>query len=155
MENKEFWNGDFLNGRTQKEYNLRYYEEILYVIDHFDHFDVLAHVDLISRYDPEGPYPFEYLKDILSDIFRKIIKKGKGIEINTSSWHYGLADTTPSKDILTLYRSLGGKIITMGSDAHTPKYIGDHMKEAGQILKEIGFEAYYTYKQHKAVPHLL
>ncbi|MDD3796277.1 MAG: histidinol-phosphatase HisJ family protein [Lachnospiraceae bacterium] len=140
VENKEFWNGEFMKGRSQEEVNLRYYEEMLYVASHFDGFDVLAHVDLISRYDRSGPYPFDRIKDILTDIFNVIIQKGKGIEINTSSWHYGLSDTTPSKDILRLYRSLGGKIITMGSDAHTPNYIGDHMEDAQLILKNLGFK---------------
>ena len=28
VENKEFWTQDFQSGRTQAEYNLRYYEEI-------------------------------------------------------------------------------------------------------------------------------
>lgn len=155
VEDQEFWNGEFLKGRSQAAYHQRYYEELLYAVTHFDGFDVLAHVDLISRYDPAGPYPFSQIRDILTDIFTVVIQKGKGIEINTSSWHYGLSDTTPSRDILALYRSLGGHIITMGSDAHTPDYIGDHMEEAQQILKEIGFSAFHTFASHTPIPHPL
>lgn len=155
VEDKEFWNGDFMSGKTQEEYNRRYYEEMLYLVNHFDGFDVLAHIDLISRYDPAGCYPFEKIRDILTEIFKVIIQQGKGIEINTSSWHYGLSDTTPSGDILKLYRSLGGKIITMGSDAHTPDYVGDHMEEAKNILKEIGFSEFYTFQKHVPIAHLL
>lgn len=155
VEDKEFWTGDFMRGRTQKEYNQKYYEEMLYVIDHFDDYDVLAHVDLFSRYDPAGLYPFYEIKEILTEIFTRIIQKGKGIEINTSSWRYKLSDTTPSKDILRLYRSLGGEIITMGSDAHSTDYLGDHMSEAKQILKELGFTEFHTYTKHNPVAHTL
>lgn len=142
-----------MEGRSQEEYNFRYYEEMLRVVLEFDDFDVLAHVDLISRYDPAGSYPFEKIKDILTDIFKIIIEKGKGIEINTSSWHYGLADTMPSGDILRLYHSLGGEIVTIGSDAHKPEYIGDHFEDARNILKEIGFTKIYTFEKHKPIPH--
>lgn len=155
VDNKEFWTGDFMKGKTQDEYNREYYEEMLYAVKYFDNFDVLSHVDLISRYDPQGAYPFSKIQDILTYIFECVIRKGKGIEINTSSWHYKLSDTMPSRDILKLYRSLGGELITIGSDAHTPEYIGDHMENAMQILKELGFQAFYTYEKHKPVSHML
>ena len=35
----------------------------------------------------------------------QVIDDGKGIEINTSSHRYGLKDSTPSVDILKLYKS--------------------------------------------------
>ena len=51
-------------------------------------------------------------------IFKTIIPKGKGIEVNTSGFAYGLDSAMPSIDILKLYKELGGEIITVGSDAH-------------------------------------
>ena len=153
VDDLESWNGEWMIGKTRDEYNLKYYEEILKVVSKYDGYDVLAHVDLMSRYDPEGPYPFEKMKDILTDIFKIVIAKGKGIEINTSSWHYKLNDTTPSRDILKLYHDLGGTIITIGSDAHKIEFVGDHFKDAAKILKEIGFENYYAYDHHKPLAH--
>ena len=49
--NQEFWNGTFQQGRTQDEYNMGYYEEMLRVAQRFDHWSVLGHLDLIKRYD--------------------------------------------------------------------------------------------------------
>lgn len=155
VEDKEFWTGDFMAGRTREEYNLRYYEEMLRVISEFKDFNVLAHVDLISRYDPEGAYPFEKIEGILTKIFELVIAEGKGIEINTSSWHYGLPDTTPSRRILQLYYDMGGRIITMGSDAHVPKYLGDHFDDAKEVLKEIGFTQFCTFVRGKPAFHSL
>ena len=68
VEDKEFWTQDFQRGRTQKEYNERYYEEMLYLVQHYHDYSVLGHMDLISRYDKAGIYPFEKLKPILTKI---------------------------------------------------------------------------------------
>ena len=146
---------EFMKGRTQEEYNERYYKEMLDVVKAFKGYDVLSHVDLIARYDPKGPIAFEKIKDILTKIFETVIADGKGIEINTSSWHYGLKDTTPARDILRLYRSLGGTILTTGSDAHKPEYLADHFDDAEAILRELGFTEIYTFQKHQAIAHKL
>ncbi len=51
-------------------------------------------------------------------IFRELIERGKGIEVNTSGFRYGLEDTHPSYDLLKLYHQVGGEIIVPGSDTH-------------------------------------
>ena len=154
VDNLEFWTQDFQRGRTQKEYNELYYQEIYKVQKMFSHYSVLAHLDLLTRYDPAGIYPFENVKDIVAEILKLAIANGKGIEINTSSWHYGLPDTQPSRAILKLYRDLGGRIVTIGSDAHSTKYLGDHVRDACRILKdEIGIDEICTYDHMKPVFH--
>ncbi len=156
VENKEFWTQGFQAGRSQKEYNERYYQEMYDVIKNFKHYSVLAHLNLISRYDKQGIYPFSAIRDRLAEILRMAIRDGKGIELNTSSWHYGLDDTMPSRDILRLYKDLGGKIITIGSDAHSTKYLADHFEDARVILRdEIGMKFFYTFHNGEPVAHKL
>lgn len=143
----EFWTGDFMKGRSQKEYNELYYEEIYEVQKQYKNYSVLAHLDLLSRYDSNGIYPFQNVEDIIAAILKQAIEDKKGIEVNTSSYHYGLKDTQPSRAILKLYKDLGGKIITVGSDAHSTKYLGDHIQDTYQILKEeIGFKEICTFE---------
>ncbi len=153
--NREFWNGDFQRGRTRREFNEAYYRELLAAASFFDHYSVLAHLDLIVRYDPEGPLPFSEIRDLVAPILQTVIEKGKGIEINTSSWHYGLADTQPSREILSLYREMGGKIVTIGSDAHTASRLGDHVREAAEILKDLGFDSVAAFEHMEPVFHPL
>lgn len=153
VDNKEFWTQEFQSGKTQKEYNVAYYQEILKVMRQFKHYSVLAHLDLIIRYDKNGVLPFREVRDIIAEILETAIKDGKGIEVNTSSWHYGLSDTQPSREILRLYRDLGGRIVTIGSDAHTMRYLGDHIKDAQEILKGIGFTEICTFERMKPVFH--
>ncbi len=155
VENKEFWTQDFQKGRSQKEYNEKYYEEMLYLVNHYTNYSVLGHMDLIVRYDEMGIYPFPKVKPLIEEILKKVIKDGKGIEINTSSHRYGLQDSTPSRDILKLYYELGGRIITIGSDSHKPEHLGTYIGEAKALLKSLGFDSFCTYKEMQPVFHRL
>ena len=155
VEDKEFWTQDFQKGRTQQEYNERYYEELLYLVQHYHNYSVLGHMDLITRYDEAGYYPFEKIKPIITKILKYVIADGKGIEINTSSHRYGLKDLTPSRDILRLYYELGGRIITIGSDSHKPEHLGAYIDEAKQELKNLGFKEFCTFDKMKPVYHKL
>lgn len=154
VNNLEFWTQDFQKGKTQKEYNDEYYKEIYQTMQLFHHYSCLAHLDLLARYDENGIYPFENEKDIIAEILKYAIRDGKGIEINTSSWKYGLKDTQPSRAILKLYKDLGGKIITVGSDAHETKYLASHIKDAYAILKnEIGINEICTFDHMQPIFH--
>lgn len=155
VKDKEFWTQDFQQGRTQKEYNEQYYQEMLDVMRLYKDYSVLGHLDLIIRYDKQGLYPFEKVKPMIAEILRLAIADGKGIELNTSYYRYGLQDSTPSKEILSLYRDLGGEIITLGSDSHKPEHLGAYMKEGKALLKELGFQNFCTFDQMKAVFHKL
>lgn len=155
VENKEFWTQDFQKGRSQKEYNEKYYEEMLYLVNHYTNYSVLGHMDLIVRYDEMGVYPFPKVKPLVEEILKKVIKDGKGIEINTSSHRYGLQDSTPSRNILKLYHELGGRIITIGSDSHKPEHLGTYIGEAKALLKSLGFDSFCTYKEMQPVFHRL
>lgn len=153
VEDKEFWTQDFQKDRTQQEYNERYYNEMLDLVKNYKNYSVLGHMDLIVRYDKAGIYPFEKVKPYVEEILKIVIEDGKGIEVNTSSHRYGLKDMTPSKDIMKLYRDLGGKIITAGSDSHKPEHLGAYIKETKEILRDLGFQSFCTYERMKPVFH--
>lgn len=156
VDNLEFWTQDFQKGRSQKEYNERYYEEIYNTMKLYKDYSVLAHLDLLNRYDEAGIYPFEKVRDMIAEILRMAIADGKGIEINTSSWRYKLPDIQPSREIFRLYKDLGGEIITIGSDAHTPDYLGSHFDEAAAILRdELGFKHFCTFEKMEPIFHNL
>lgn len=152
---QEFWPLDFQNGRTQAEYNLEYYEEMLKVIQNFDNWSVLGHLDLIKRYDPAGIWPDENIRDIVAEILTLAIQKGKGIEVNTSSFRYGLPDLQPSTEILRLYLDLGGRILTVGSDSHKPEHLGAHIPEVKERLRDLGFTQFCTFEHMEPSFHEL
>ena len=156
VDDLEFYPPEFQTGRSQDEYNMRYYEELLAVARDFDHYAVLAHLDVMRRYDPAGEYPFEKTRDIVAEILRVAIDKGKGIELNTGSWRYKLEDVQPRREILRLYRDLGGEILTIGSDGHRPERVGGNFDEARAILRdELGFRRFCTFERMEPTFHEL
>lgn len=155
VEDKEFWTQDFQAGRTQQEYNERYYEEMLQVVQSYKDYSVLGHMDLIKRYDKVGIYPFEQVKPFVAEILKIVISDGKGIEVNTSSHRYGLSDSMPSSDLLQLYRDLGGKIVTIGSDSHSPAHLGSYLQEAKNQLSALGFRHFCTFQSMRPVFHFI
>ena len=117
----------------------------------YEHYSILGHIDLVKRYktlDVERNF-----HDILEEIFRVIIPKGKGIEVNTSGFAYGLGSAMPSKDILQLYKDCGGEIITIGSDAHKAEHVAHEFPKTLQLLQEIGFEYIATFEAQKPIFH--
>lgn len=155
VEDKEFWTQDFQKGRSQSAYNDRYYEELWNVVKQYQNYSVLGHMDLISRYDKNGNYPFWKIEPVISEILKIVIQNGKGIELNTSYHRYGLNDTTPSIDILKRYKELGGEIITIGSDSHKPEHLGAYISEAKQLLLDLDFRYFCTYDKMKPSYHAL
>ena len=155
IEDKELWTQDFQKGKSQREYNEKYYEEMLSVVQKYKEYSVLGHLDLIARYDENGVFPFQKIQGLVETILKNILADGKGIEVNTSCYQYGLPDTTPSIEILKLYRELGGKIITIGSDSHEPKHLGSHIKETQQLLKSLGYTHFCTYEKMSPIFHNL
>ncbi len=143
----EFWTGDFQRGRTQRGYNMAYYEELLRVVQTFKDYSVLGHLDLIRRYDPAGEFPFEETRDVVAAILEQVIADGKGIELNTSSFRYGLPDLQPSTDVLRLYHDLGGRVLTLGSDSHKPEHLGAHICGCHERLRDLGFTEFCVYER--------
>ena len=155
VDDKELWNGAFQEGKTQDEYNMQHYEEMLHVVQKFENWSVIGHVDHIKRYDPLGPWPDENCRDIVAEIFKETIRRDKGIELNTSSIRYGLSDLTPSTEMLRLYRDLGGRILTIGSDSHKPEHLGAHIPAMRERLKELGFTEFCTFDHMEPAFHKL
>lgn len=152
---QEFWTNEYQSGRTQQEYNEGYYKELLSVVQNYHNYSVLGHMDLIVRYDSYGVYPFEKLKPLLTEILKTVIADGKGIEVNTSNHRYGLSDMTPSRDILKLYKELGGTIITIGSDSHKKEHLGAYIDWAKEELCKLGYTQFCTFKKMQPIFHEL
>lgn len=143
---------EFYEGRTEDEAYRSYFESILENLNAFSDVDVYGHIDYVVRYGPNKNrfYSYKKFSDIIDAILQKIIDKGLGIECNTGGIKYGLGHPNPCEDILTRYRELGGEILTIGSDAHTPKHVGYAFGQLPELLKSCGFTHYTIFKDRKA-----
>lgn len=115
-------------------------------------FDVLAHLDLVKRdarkfgrpYD--GPEPYA---EMIQAALRSLVERDKGLELNTSPLRRGQPEPCPSLEILRWYRDLGGEILTLGSDAHTPEAVGSDLDVAADMAKAAGFTRLATFRHRQ------
>lgn len=144
--------------RYSREQGYRLYlEELLAGIMEFDQFDVVGHIGYVSKYYPgqnrKIDYPAE-LQDIVDEILKVVIQKGKGIEVNTSGI-YQTGDFEPTKEIIARYIALGGEILTLGSDSHFPEVVGAYFDDAMAFLSAIGAKYLCTFTKRVPTFHKL
>lgn len=151
IDGQEFWLKDYQRGKTQDEINRGYYEAIYDVMNHYDDYSILGHLDAIKRDDPFGEYDDDKVMDVIDKILKYAIAHGKGIEVNTSSFKYHLKDLTPSRKIIEHFHALGGEIITLGSDSHASDRLEDHFDDVKGILRDIGFKHFYTFEKMQPI----
>ncbi|WP_294152747.1 histidinol-phosphatase HisJ family protein [uncultured Clostridium sp.] len=125
-----------------------YFKQVLMLVQEAD-FDVLGHLDLIQRYafNVGGVYDFNNYKEIIHEILKTLISKGKGIEVNTSGLKNNLL--FPKLEILQMYKDLNGEIITVGSDSHNYDRVGENIESTYSLLKDIGFKYVFTFENRK------
>ena len=141
---------EYYRGRNREEAYGIYLENILRRIQSCDWFHVLGHYDYVAKHAPyrqravtcgDGPA-------LLDEIFRTLIRRGQGMEVNTS------AQRDPDQplwgfDILRRYVELGGEYVTFGSDAHFPHMIGFRLKEAKELAREAGVRYQAVFREGK------
>ena len=119
------------------------YLDELQQIAALDFYDVLAHLGYARRYmvrqGVDAAMTLARFGDKVERLLRTVIGKGKGLELNCSGIRDGCGPF-PSEEILRLYRSLGGEIVTVGSDAHRPDDAAKGLAEGCRILKACGFD---------------
>ena len=142
----------YYEGRNEDDCYLEYFEETLKNAKSDVDFDVYGHLDYVVRYGPNKNKYYSYHKfaDIIDEILRTLISRGKGIELNMAGFKYRLGHAHPTIETLKRYRELGGEIITIGSDGHAPDQIAWDFQKAPAILKEAGFEYFTIFKNRKA-----
>lgn len=139
---------------NSEEHNMnKYFLSILENVTNFNNYDVYGHLDYAIRYAPskDDNYSYEKYSHVIDNILNAIIQSGRGIEINTGGLRKNLRSTNPHEDIIKRYVQLGGNIITIGSDAHSPSDIGKDFDVARKILIAAGINQYCIFKKRRPV----
>jgi len=158
-EKNDLYIGDFLSGYSQWEAYIQYLKTVLKVVKEYDNYNVIGHLDIIRRYGDFEKKPDllenEQAENLIKEILKTIIKKNKGLEVNTSGYRLDGQNPLPSFEILKLYHQLGGEILTLGSDSHKTEDIAQKFDYTISQLRKIGFEKLTTFNKMKAEFHEL
>ncbi len=114
-------------------------------------FCAMGHFDYIVRYAHFDDSRFLYSDhaDKVDDIFRFIIERDIALEINTSTYLRQPLDLR----MLTRYKELGGRLITLGSDAHSDDRLGVNFRKYADCVRSCGFDRLYYYKDMTPLPY--
>lgn len=136
-----------------KSYFEKYLSEVLYTAKNMD-IDILAHLTCPLRYI-NGKYHrginVNDFADMVGEILSVIIERNIALEVNTSGMGSFYGEYMPPLNIVELYFSIGGRLVTIGSDAHIAKNVGNAFAETKEKLKSIGFTEYHYYKKRTPV----
>lgn len=145
--------GSLFENHTDEEVYRMVLLETLEDIKLYDSFDVLGHLDYMTRYGKKREEDYSYKKyaEIIDEILRILVEKGKGLELNMAGLKYGLPYAHPHPDVLKRYRELGGEIITVGADGHKPEHIAYDFYKVKDILNACGYQYYAEFRERRPI----
>ncbi len=150
VNNLDVYYEEYYKDKSKREAYEKYFISMLESIKAYNFIDSMGHIDYISRYakyeDKEIYY--EEHSDIIDEILKTLISTDKCIELNTRR----LNDENAAKNIIPIYkrfRELGGKDITVGSDAHNPLAIGNNFEVAKEIAQLCDLKIVYFKNRKK------
>ncbi|MCL2157979.1 MAG: histidinol-phosphatase HisJ family protein [Oscillospiraceae bacterium] len=151
---KDFYYMDYQNTSVEHLTALfeKYTEELCELANWGD-FHALAHITYPVRYllANDIHIPMEKYADLYQKLFKIMIARGIALELNTSGMRKKIKQPSPSYALLKLYKSVGGELITLGSDAHKMQDIFSGIAEAQEQLRELGFGYISAVKNKKLV----
>lgn len=115
---------------------------------HWDGCDVLAHITCPMR-RIQGKYAIDFdfskISKSTDELLKAIIENNKSLEVNSSGLRQLMARPMPDEAIIKRYKELGGKNITIGSDAHCSQDVGKGVYDCMKLVKQLGFEKINLY----------
>ena len=129
-----------------------YFQLMLKAVGDFSQANVLAHFEYgLRRYDVTINDLIKF-EPLLIKIFKTAIENNLAFELNGKSM-FKYNNTHLYEYGIDLYKSLGGKYFTVGSDAHIAKDYEFHFNDMFELLKQQKIE-YLTVFQ-KGIPFLV
>lgn len=153
IDHMDPYTGNYYKEKAKLEAYRRYLEEIFYMINNLESFDMVGHFEYIIRYAPYDDRTLRYadFSDIFDAILRKLIEQGRGFELNTSTFRNQPTDTVYDKELLKRYRELGGELICLASDAHRIENIAIKFDYYSQIIRDAGFRYTVHFENRKPI----
>lgn len=153
VEKIDIYSADFYQERTKQEVYHQYFQSMLQCVESYDFIDSLGHIDYIcryARYDDKEIY-YDEFSEIIDQILRPLAAQDKAIEINTRR----LDNKASVEVLLPIYKrfaELGGRMATIGSDAHVTKDIGRGLQVGLAIAEQCGLQPVWFANRQ---PHIM
>ncbi|ASR49596.1 histidinol-phosphatase HisJ [Paenibacillus kribbensis] len=117
-------------------------------------YDIMGHLDVIKRFGHHPkPEEEEELRELERSALSAVARSGRAMELNASGLSKPCAEMFPSRRMLEAALSLGIPL-TVGSDAHDPAKLSEHLEKARALLYEVGYRelAVFQHRERALVP---
>ncbi len=149
-DRRDFYFLDYITENDPYEVYSSYLDEVAEVVD-MGCFDSLAHIQYPLRYII-GRSGIEFDESRYYDkydaILSELARKEKALEINTAGGRKN-PYIVPDEYILRRFRELGGRYITLGSDAHRAEGVGGSFDKGVALAKAAGFDRVVYFVKHQ------
>jgi histidinol-phosphatase (PHP family) len=134
--------GGFIAGKSLRDAAAPYFEEVA-AAARSGLFDSIGHIDVVKRWLVPHVMPdaFAAQPELYDGVLTAMVDSGAALEVNTSGLRQLPRETYPTAQIVTRYLSLGGRAVTIGSDAHQLGWFAYGLAEAYRLVKGAGIEA--------------
>ncbi|MBQ7160948.1 MAG: histidinol-phosphatase HisJ family protein [Clostridia bacterium] len=141
---------DRMDDEEYKKTMDRYFEQNMAMLE-FGGFHTLGHLGYPWRLSEGKGHPAdpERHRAAIEEIFRFLIKNGVALEVNTSGLRREINTVHPLPVMLEWYRAMGGRLITIGSDAHSAGDVGAGVRETHRLLRKLGFTEFTVFRAGK------
>ena len=128
-----------------------YIGEMAEMAERMNNFSVCSHYDYVNKYnkDPYENVLYEDCPKEFDRLFEALIYKEKALEINTATSVN--RNQKPDPEVIKRYLSMGGKLITLASDAHIKENLGTAIPDFAEFLKSLGVREVCYYKAMRPV----
>ena len=133
--------GGFVEGRSLAAIVEPYYAEVV-AAARSELFDALGHVDFVKRYlvPHVDPARLAAAPELLEPVLEALVATGTALEMNTSGLRQAARETYPAPWAVGRFRELGGRRISIGSDAHRLASFAAHLGEGYRTVAGAGFD---------------
>jgi histidinol-phosphatase (PHP family) len=106
-------------------------------------FDALGHLDVVKRFLHPFVTPADLADapELYEPILGALVDSGTALEINTSGLRHPVGETYPSAAVVARFREMGGRAVTVGSDAHRAEQFAWALADGYQHAASAGFGA--------------
>lgn len=114
--------------------------------------DVMSHLDCFQRYTLErglGTYDPQQYEGSIRRVLQAVIDHDVAIEVNTSGLRQQPGVCFPDRTILSWYHEMGGRAVTVGSDAHYAEHVGANLTDAVALLRDVGFDSLCVFERRR------
>jgi histidinol-phosphatase (PHP family) len=104
-------------------------------------FDAIGHIDGVKRYlfPHVTPAVLATAPELYEPILRALVESGTALEVNTSGLRYSIREAFPHPAIVARFHELGGRAVTVGSDAHRAEQFAWGLADGYAIAADAGF----------------